>query len=72
MSDPVVSAFIVAIGGASVGAFIGAFAAFLLENQRRIREEVREQVKHGNLALYSLFLVWDRLEQYARDNLRPP
>lgn len=71
VQTPLIYEFLRSAIPASVGAFAGAFAAFLLENRRRRRDETKERIRNGNLALYTLHLYWDRIEQYSKDVLRP-
>jgi hypothetical protein len=48
-------------------AFAGAWAAFRLENRRRRKETVNQQVGATNRALYTLFNMWNVLSQYQRE-----
>jgi hypothetical protein len=54
-----------------VASFSGAWAAFGLENNRRIREERLRQIGAANRAIYTLFQYWNTLEQYRKEVLEP-
>lgn len=44
--------------------FIGAYAAFKLEENSRRREKTKQQASEGNLALQTILLMWNKLRQY--------
>lgn len=62
---------IVAILATLVASFAGAWAAFLLENERRKREEQDRNIGAANRAIYTLFNLWNILEQYRKEVLEP-
>jgi hypothetical protein len=49
------------------GAFVGAWAAFRLEERRRQREKADQNVVAGNLALLTLSDIWNVLVQYQKE-----
>ena len=62
---------LVAALAALVASFAGAWAAFVLENRRRMREESRRQIGAANRALHTLFQYWNTLEQYRKEVIEP-
>lgn len=62
---------IVAILATLVASFAGAWGAFLLENERRKREEQDRNIGAANRAIYTLFNLWNILEQYRKEVLEP-
>jgi len=56
---------------ALVASFAGAYAAFAVENYRRIREERQRQIGSANRALYTLYYYWNTLDQYRKEFLEP-
>ena len=62
---------IVAILATLVASFAGAWAAFLLESQRRQREERDRNVGAGSRAIYTIFNIWNTLEQFRKEVLEP-
>lgn len=61
----------VAILATLVASFAGAWGAFLLENERRKREEQDRHIGAANRAIYTLFNLWNILEQYRKEVLEP-
>ena len=62
---------IVAILATLVASFAGAWGAFLLENQRRQREERSRNIGAASRALYTIFNFWNTLEQFRKEVLEP-
>lgn len=62
---------IVAILATLVASFAGAWAAFLLESERRKREAIDQNLGAANRAIYTLFNLWNILEQYRKEVLEP-
>jgi hypothetical protein len=62
---------IVAILATLVASFAGAWGAFLLENQRRKQEAEDRHIGAANRAVYTLFNLWNILEQYRKEVLEP-
>ncbi|WP_295646872.1 hypothetical protein, partial [uncultured Methylibium sp.] len=62
---------VVAILATLVAAFAGAWGAFLLESKRRERETRDRNVGAGSRALYTIFNIWNTLEQYRKEVLEP-
>lgn len=62
---------IVAILATLVASFAGAWGAFLLENERRKREVQDQNIGAANRAIYTLFNLWNTLEQYRKETLEP-
>ena len=60
---------IVAILATLIASFAGAWAAFLLESQRRKGEEIDRNLGATNRAIYTLFNLWNILEQYRKEVL---
>jgi hypothetical protein len=60
---------IVAILATLVASFAGAWGAFLLENVRRKREAADRNIGAANRAIYTLFNLWNILEQYRKEVL---
>ena len=54
-----------------VASFAGAWGAFLLESQRRQREERDKQFGAGNRAIYTIYNLWNTLEQFRKEALEP-
>jgi hypothetical protein len=54
-----------------VASFGGAWGAFLLENERRKREAQNRNIGAANRALYTIFSLWNVLEQYRKEVLEP-
>lgn len=50
-----------------VGAFVGAWAAFRLEERRNQKEKDDQNVVAGNLALLTLSEIWNVLVQYRKE-----
>lgn len=61
----------VAILATLVAAFAGAWGAFLLENERRKREAQDRNIGAANRAIYTLYNLWNILEQYRKETLEP-
>ena len=59
----------VAILATLVASFSGAWGAFLLENQRRKRETEDRNIGAANRAIYTLFNLWNILEQFRKEAL---
>jgi len=62
---------IVAILATLVASFAGAWGAFLLESQSRKREERDRNVGAGSRAIYTIFNLWNTLEQFRKEVLEP-
>jgi hypothetical protein len=62
---------ILAVLSTLVAAFAGSWAAFHLENQRRKREEQDRNIGASNRAIYTLFNLWNVLENYRKNVLEP-
>lgn len=62
---------VVAILATLVAAFFGAWGAFLLESQRRARETTDRNVGAGSRAIYTIFNLWNTLEQYRKEAMEP-
>lgn len=62
---------IVSILATLVASFAGAWGAFLFENERRKREVEERNVGAANRAIYTLFNLWNILEQYRKEALEP-
>jgi len=62
---------IVSILATLVASFAGAWGAFLLENERRKREIEDRNIGAANRAIYTLFNLWNILEQYRKEVLEP-
>ncbi len=62
---------IVAILATLVASFTGAWGAFLLENQRRKREERIRNIGAASRAIYTIFNLWNTLEQFRKEVLEP-
>ena len=62
---------IVAILATLVASFAGAWGAFLLENQRRVREQRDCNVGAASRAIYTIFNLWNTLEQFRKEVLEP-
>lgn len=60
---------IVTILATLVAAFAGAWGAFLLENERHKREVEDRNIGAANRAIYTLFNLWNILEQYRKEVL---
>src|SRR3569832_712067 len=60
---------IIAILATLVASFAGAWGAFLLENERRKREAEDRNIGAANRAIYTLFNLWNILEQYRKEVL---
>lgn len=60
---------IVAILATLVASFAGAWAAFLIESQRRKGEAIDRNLGAANRAIYTLFNLWNILEQYRKEVL---
>lgn len=73
MLDPKMPEFkdIIAILATLVASFAGAWGAFLLENERRKREVQDLNIGAANRAIYTLFNLWNILEQYRIEILEP-
>ena len=54
-----------------VASFSGAWAAFFFESQRRAREKKDLEIAYGNRAIYTVYGLWNVLEQYRREVLEP-
>lgn len=54
-----------------IAAFGGAWLAFLLERQRRAREEVDRRIGAANRALFTLFNFWNILYQHKQEVIDP-
>lgn len=54
-----------------VAAFAGTWGAFLLESERRDRESRDRDVGAASRAIYTIFNLWNTLEQYRREVLEP-
>lgn len=52
---------------AAVGTFVGACAAFALERRSRADERKKLQAADGNLAILTLFQMWNALRQYQKE-----
>lgn len=52
-----------------VSTFLGAWAAFALENRRRKREEKEKNVGAANRAVHTVFSMWNVLEQFRKESL---
>jgi hypothetical protein len=52
-----------------VATFLGAWAAFALENLRRKREENEKNVGSANRAIHTIFSMWNVLEQFRKESL---
>ena len=55
----------------AVGAFVGAVAAFLIDWQRRAREEKRRRIAAANVALLTLYNMWWVLYTFESHIVRP-
>jgi hypothetical protein len=56
---------------ALVASFAGAWAAFALENRRRTFDRLQQSVAAGNRAIYTIYSLWNVLEQYRKEVLEP-
>ena len=54
-----------------VATFGGAWLAFRIERKRRSDEQEKRRVGAANRALYTLFNLWNVLEQHRRDVIEP-
>lgn len=54
-----------------IASFAGAWVAFLLESGRRKREETGKNIGSANRAIYTVFNLWNVLEQYRKEVLEP-
>lgn len=54
-----------------VASFAGAWAAFAFESRRRERETDDRNCAAANRALYTIFNLWNILEQYRKEDLEP-
>jgi len=52
---------------AFVGTFVGAYVAFKLEQKTRALEQVRMRSTEGNLALLTLFQMFNELRQFQKE-----
>jgi Mg2+/citrate symporter len=57
--------------GALFSTFIGAFLAFLFGIRQRERQRVNQEVTAGNLALSTLYEMWERQLQFQREVVEP-
>jgi hypothetical protein len=57
--------------GALFSTFIGAFLAFPFGIQQRERQRVNQEVTAGNLALSTLYEMWERQFQFQKDVVAP-
>lgn len=62
---------IIAILATLFSAFAGAWGAFLLENERKKRESIDKNIGAANRAIYTVFNLWNVLEQYRKETLEP-
>lgn len=62
---------IVTILATLVAAFAGAWGAFLLENDSKKREAEDRNIGAANRAIYTIFNLWNILEQYRKEALEP-
>jgi len=62
---------IIAILATLIASFAGAWGAFLLENERHKREMQNRNIGAANRAIYTLFNLWNILEQYRKEALEP-
>lgn len=62
---------IIAMLATLVAAFAGAWGAFLLENERKKRETADANIGAANRAIYTVFNLWNVLEQYRKEVLEP-
>ncbi|QIY81267.1 hypothetical protein [Chromobacterium violaceum] len=62
---------IIAILATLIAAFAGAWGAFLLENERKKREVADANIGAANRAIYTIFNLWNVLEQYRKEVLEP-
>ena len=62
---------VVAILATLVASFAGAWGAFLLESQRRQRDERDRSIGAGSRAIYTIFNLWNTLEQFRKEVLEP-
>jgi hypothetical protein len=51
---------------ALVGTFFGAYAAFILERRDRERERLNEDIAQGNLALLTLWQMWEVVSGFKK------
>lgn len=54
-----------------VAAFAGAWGAFLLENLRKEKEIESKNIGAANRAIYTIYNLWNVLEQYRKESLEP-
>lgn len=56
-----------ALLSAFIGTFIGAYVAFRLEHNERALEQIRQRGTEGNLALLTLFQMFNLLRQFQKE-----
>ncbi|MGH8769683.1 MAG: hypothetical protein ACREV2_00665 [Burkholderiales bacterium] len=56
---------------AAIGTFVGAYAAFALERGHRADEQKKLRAAEGNLAILTLFQMWNVLRQYQKEVIEP-
>jgi hypothetical protein len=54
-----------------VASFAGAWAAFKFQTYQKVTEENQKAVGAGNRAIYTVFALWNVLEQYRKECLEP-
>ena len=54
-----------------IASFAGAWAAFALESHQRKRESEAKNIGASNRAIYTVFNLWNVLEQYRKEVLEP-
>ena len=57
--------------GTLVGAFVGAWSAFKLNQLRELKKEKQEHVSAGNNAIFTLYQMWESLSAYKSEVLDP-
>ncbi|MBX3548285.1 MAG: hypothetical protein KF748_03950 [Xanthobacteraceae bacterium] len=67
MFDSKVFELAITAGSTLVAAFVGSWAAFKLENIRRVKDVREKNVSNANSALYTLYRMWNTLRQYQRE-----
>lgn len=62
---------VLAVLATLIASFAGAWAAFRFESQGRIAEERKKNIGAGNRAIYSVYALWNVLEQFRKEVLEP-
>lgn len=62
---------VLAVLASLVASFAGAWAAFRFQAYQKDQEEDKKSVGAGNRAIYTVFALWNVLEQYRKEVLEP-